>query len=214
MTPPSPAHCMTRPGQLHDQPAGKLGKDPCSIATIITSPSSSSLSSSYHRHQHHQDHHHHHTIATSTAIPSTAIMVGSYSYFFLNCTASDMVVCLERRGNIFYREKLQPGEAARVRSKSAGRFPFAVCCRTDHVAPPHLGDSFHNFWGEGVEATTPLSATGINQDPTARSGTTSIGCEPTAFSSTTIIGRGPVARSTASVKRGPTARINSNIGRC
>lgn len=134
-------------------------------------------------------------------------MVGSYSYFFLNCTAENMVVCLERRGKIFYCEKLQPGEAARVRSKAAGRFAFTVCCRIDRAAPPHLGDSFRNYWGEHREPTTPLSTSSINLEPAAaaaRGGATNIDRQPTsACSSTTSVGRECAEPSTASSDREP-----------
>lgn len=77
-------------------------------------------------------------------------MVGSYSYFFLNCTGSPMIVGLARRDKLFYCERLEPGEAARVRNKAAGKFAFAVCCRTDDddAAMPSVGDASHKFWGD------------------------------------------------------------------
>lgn len=106
-------------------------------------------------------------------------MVGSYSYFFLNCTASHMVVCLERRGKVFYRQRLEPGEGARVRSKSAGKFAFSVCCRTDDLAIPTMGESFRTFWGESREPATFVLTEGkthaIQNDPDASSAVLAVG---------------------------------------
>lgn len=78
-------------------------------------------------------------------------MVGSYSYFFLNCTGSEMIFCLARRDKLFYCERLEPGDAARIRNKTAGKFAFAVCCRMDDVAAPSVGETFRKFWRDTRE---------------------------------------------------------------
>lgn len=83
-------------------------------------------------------------------------MVGSYSYFFLNCTGFEMIFCLVRRDKLFYCERLEPGDAARIRNKTAGKFAFAVCCRMDDVVAPTVGETFRTFWRDSRKPDTPL----------------------------------------------------------
>lgn len=88
-----------------------------------------------------------------------------------------MIVCLERRGKIFYRQRLDAGEAARIRSKAAGKFAFTVCCRTDDLAVPAVGESFRKYWGEDLDGHDAADLTssriaketaGMKQTPSCR----------------------------------------------
>lgn len=62
-----------------------------------------------------------------------------------------MIFCLARRDKLFYCERLEPGDAARIRNKTAGKFAFAVCCRADDVVVPRVGETFRKFWGDRRE---------------------------------------------------------------